>query len=710
MAAAVLTVTAAPPLAAAQPQAVAADRVQITATRFGDTVQEVPMAIEVVTGADLRARGAIDLRTALAQLRGVSVAPGGDAGPAASVPGLLGTREIDDLLLLVDGVPAGGAFTPQTEAVSLVNVERIEILRGTAPVYFGTTAFAGTINVIHYAAGRAEQVLSVRAGSFGSVAASASAVLSTGVVRQSISGEFSDDRFSGNQQDNAYRAGAKRAQGNWRLATDIGDGQLRIDVNLMSLKQKPASPTPEGAEGNLNTALSPDFNQNPANAKIDTNHGQLVLGFDLPTGAGRWGSTVSFSASRTAQIRGFIDIGDSPPPWNSTTAVDLEAFQQRKVLKDLFLDSHLTTRAAAGLDLTAGVNVLLGRANARSLRYAHQLVMNGSDALPDIEAVAPKTDVELDDTRRFIGLYAQSRYQLAPALSLLAGLRWNDTHEEREETRITLSRNTTTHSAAVQDNRRLSGSLGLQWKAFDGVRGAINGMTFHASVGNTFQPAQIDFNPNPEAKPEGGGLLKPETQRSLVMGLRADALGGMAEFDIDAFLVDFNGQPITATVGTASVLRPEGRQRYQGADFEGKLRPMADLTLNSSLGYSSVRYRDFVTDVDGAPTQLSGNQLVLTPRWRAGAGVTYAPRLGLTAGLTASWTGQRWLNRLNTVPTPAYTVVDASLGWRFEGFAVQFTVSNLGNRRDPVAQSELGDDQFYRLPARRMMAAVSMPL
>ncbi|HKF66435.1 MAG TPA: TonB-dependent receptor plug domain-containing protein, partial [Vicinamibacterales bacterium] len=135
---------------ASPPDPVAFDEtVQVTATRFGEPVAEVPGAIAVVTGDEIRARGATDLRSALALLGGVSVAPGGDAGPAAAVPGLIGVREVDDLLLLVDGIPAGGAFIPQFEAISLNNVERIEVIRGAAPVYFGTTAFAGTINVIH---------------------------------------------------------------------------------------------------------------------------------------------------------------------------------------------------------------------------------------------------------------------------------------------------------------------------------------------------------------------------------------------------------------------------------------------------------------------------------------------------------------------------------------------------------------------------------
>src|SRR5262249_37699324 len=171
--------------------------VEAPATRFGEPVAEVPGSISVVTGDEIRARGATDLRSALALLGGVSVAPGGDSGPAAAVPGLIGVREVDDLLLLIDGVPAGGAFIPQFEAMSLNNIERIEVMRGAAPVYYGTTAFAGTINLIHYAAGSADRVADVRFGSYQSAGVSGAAVLSSGRVAQSVSAELSQDNFSG---------------------------------------------------------------------------------------------------------------------------------------------------------------------------------------------------------------------------------------------------------------------------------------------------------------------------------------------------------------------------------------------------------------------------------------------------------------------------------------------------------------------------------
>ena len=688
--------TPAPPTPAPHEPVTFQDTVQVTATRFGEPVAEVPGSISVVTGDEIRARGATDLRTALALLGGVSVAPGGDAGPAAAVPGLLGVREVDDLLLLIDGIPAGGAFIPQIEAISLNNVERIEVMRGAAPVYFGTTAFAGTLNVIHYAAGTADRVTGFHFGSYQSGGVGGAAVLSSGNVRQSISAELSRDNLSDE------RASFRRAQGTWRLATQLGGGAFRADVDVLALRQKPNSPAPiDESSGQFSTLLPVDYNQNPANATLDTNRYKVVLDYDVPLSFGRWGNTAAYTQTRTDSIRGFIDAGDTPQPWTAKTSADLESFQQSLDLKEMFLDSNLTTRPANHFDLTAGVNLLVGRAGADSLRYGQRLLLDGVSEVPSTASVAPKGTVDFDDRRRFVGLYAQSHYELTSTTSLLAGLRWNTTHETRDEVRVN-SRGVRTVTPSVQDVDRLTGSIGAAWRVWQAADRPISAVTLHGNVGYTFQPAQIDFSPNPEAQPEGGGLLQPETQRSVTVGLKADAPGGIAGFDVDGFFVDFYNQPVQATSGGTAVLRSIGQQRYKGIDVEGALRPAKGLTIKANVGWSDARYEDYVTDIDGRPTQLAGNRQVLTPSVRLGGGVLYAPERAWRGSLTSNWIGSHSLNSLNTFDAPAYAVIDASVGYRFERFTVALLGSNLGNRRDAVQLSELGEGQFYRLPARRV--------
>src|SRR5262249_47259281 len=147
-----------------------------------------------------------------------------------------------------------------------------------------------------------------------------------------------------------------------------------------------------------------------------------------------------------------------------------------------------------------------------------------------------------------------SRVALTSATSLLAGIRWNATHEAREEVRVN-SRGVTTVTPGVQDVDRLTGSIGAAWRVWQNPSRPISTATLHGNIGYTFQPAQIDFGPDPEAQPEGGGLLKPETQRSVIVGMKADSRNGRAEFDVDGFFVDFYNQPVEATSNGAAVLR-----------------------------------------------------------------------------------------------------------------------------------------------------------
>jgi len=63
--------------------------------------------------------------------------------------------------------------------------------------------------------------------------------------------------------------------------------------------------------------------------------------------------------------------------------------------------------------------------------------------------------------------------------------------------------------------------------------------------------------------------------------------------------------------------------------------------------------------------------------------------------------GSRYLNKRNTALAGSYFTWAASLGWRAARWEARATGRNLSNRRDPVAESELGDAQYYLLPHRR---------
>src|SRR5438105_291582 len=77
------------------------ETIEVTADKIPEDVLRVPAHVTVIDGDELRARNATDLQSALALASGLSIAPGGDGGPAGSVPEMWGLREFDAFLLVV---------------------------------------------------------------------------------------------------------------------------------------------------------------------------------------------------------------------------------------------------------------------------------------------------------------------------------------------------------------------------------------------------------------------------------------------------------------------------------------------------------------------------------------------------------------------------------------------------------------------------------
>lgn len=67
-----------------------------------------------------------------------------------------------------------------------------------------------------------------------------------------------------------------------------------------------------------------------------------------------------------------------------------------------------------------------------------------------------------------------------------------------------------------------------------------------------------------------------------------------------------------------------------------------------------------------------------------------------------NYTGSRFLNRDNTIEADGFATVDVSAGYRTPRWEFRIDARNLGNRRDPVAESEQGPDQYYLMSSRRI--------
>src|SRR5262245_62882387 len=160
------------PSATAQPQPSPTPGVPATTEKIvvsADKVPEDPInvsgSVSVVSGEELRRRGAHTVADALQDVVGLDTGNGSDNGSRLPNIGLWGLKEFDALLVMVDGVPVGGPFNPSLSQINVEDIDRIEVVKGPQGTLYGVSAFAGMVQIFTRAASQGTQ-FSISGGSF----------------------------------------------------------------------------------------------------------------------------------------------------------------------------------------------------------------------------------------------------------------------------------------------------------------------------------------------------------------------------------------------------------------------------------------------------------------------------------------------------------------------------------------------------------------
>ena len=254
----------------------------------------------------------------------------------------------------------------------------------------------------------------------------------------------------------------------------------------------------------------------------------------------------------------------------------------------------------------------------------------------------------------------------------------------------------------TQNNNNVSVKAGADWKPTDevlvyvsfsqGYRGAaFNGQAFNA-------PAELNF-------------AAPEKLNSYEIGMKSALWSHRAEFNVAAFHYDYRNQqfldafalPGGAGTGFHTVNAP--KSRVDGAEFEFRARATQDLELRAGLGLLSSKYVELTLH----GVDLSGNRLIQAPNYNASVGVDWR-FAHLAAGdframVDANFYGKQFFDAPNTerIAQDSYGIGNARVSFESAskpGFAVGAWIKNITNRqylayglaqRDP-SQGGLGFD------------------
>lgn len=119
------------------------EEVIVTATKRAESLQEVGMSITALPDSDLERMGAYNLLDFAVRVPNLGLAYEADGRFDSSSPSIRGVFGTDTTGFYIDDTPVNASITPR-----VIDVERIEVLRGPQGSLYGAKSMGGTIRMI----------------------------------------------------------------------------------------------------------------------------------------------------------------------------------------------------------------------------------------------------------------------------------------------------------------------------------------------------------------------------------------------------------------------------------------------------------------------------------------------------------------------------------------------------------------------------------
>jgi vitamin B12 transporter len=127
------------------------DEVMISATRFEKRVLEIPKSVSLITRQEIKNSGATNLSELLSTQENLNVI-GSNQTPGSNQSFFLRGISGEQTVVMIDGIrisdPSSNTNSLDLSEISLIDISRIEIVRGAHSTLYGSSAIGGVINLI----------------------------------------------------------------------------------------------------------------------------------------------------------------------------------------------------------------------------------------------------------------------------------------------------------------------------------------------------------------------------------------------------------------------------------------------------------------------------------------------------------------------------------------------------------------------------------
>jgi iron complex outermembrane recepter protein len=625
--------------------------VVVTAERRVESIQDVPISISAFTAEDLQTADITSAKDYLQLAPNVSYSQDGQTGNGSirvSIRGVsnvsLGERAVPNSIgYYVDefsvGTIAAGTINP-----NLVDVQRVEVLRGPQGTYFGRNATGGALNITtNLPDDKWFAEVSGYGGNYedwgGHLIVNAP-VSDTLFLRGVVSYDSSDGTVKNvnpaGTPNSGYDTTNMRLAARWLITdkftadfsysyghdhegldADVNTGVLELDT--ISIEGPGFRPISDGLgfypqnKEYVNHG-TPEWNRNELheqNLRLAYDFGPIVL----------------------KSITGNIDTHNSRSFDEDATSPDTITRRNEWNAQSYSEELRLQNKTGTMLDWVVGAlyaHDKVQQYNLVALGTEFTYTYPDTNETVDLAPPFPLLPVNENNTQyidKSTGLYAEATWHATQAWAFTLGGRY--THDAIDDQVTGL-----VAFGTPQDNLYGSSSYNDFSPRFNATYKLTQDQMLYGTISKGYKSGGNDLN---AALPESNKPFSPETVWNYEVGYKSEWWDHKALLNLSAFYLDWhdlqsevNYLAVPGDISSAvEVTENASSASSKGAELEAQVRPIKPLTLGVAMGYLDAKFGSFPNAVVyGVPVDLSGRPLPQSPKWTGSATAMWQQDIG----------------------------------------------------------------------------------
>ena len=685
----------------------------VTAQKRAEDLSDVPISITAVTGETVEAYGQTNLEQVASAVPNLKITQTAIANRVA----IRGIGSGDNkgfeqsVGIFVDGIYYG---RDQLSRMPLVDLERIEILRGPQPTLFGKNAIAGAVNVV------SRRPTDEFEGSLNAlyefnhkevkVTGAVSGPISPGLGVRVVGYYRSMDGYFTNTKQNRTEPNVDEKFVRGIIAYD-GDGPLSFDLKAeyADFKTKGQPREIYGAVGTYNAVFAgplfvdttEDYIRADGGYESDNRIMDLVFNANWDVGDHVITGTTGYLDYKTREI---VDVDFVAPSFLDGTALQEDYSQFSQELR-------LTSPDSGRFNYIAGVYYQHSKLNVDDqVRFNSTFLAFG----PPFNALGDTANNrEYSQSSDLISAFAQGQFSITDSLRITVGARFNHEKKKGARTLTVVQGPLNTFNPAVVigtfralniEAHSISGSLSED--SFDPMANIQYDLSeevmLYASYARGTKAGGFDVRSNSlptsttVARP---GAFKFEAEKAENIEVGVKYKGRSLAISLSAYRTDFKNLQTNVFDGTLNFnVRNAAGARTQGIEADMRWAVDEHFTLSGGIAYLDFKFTDFtqgqcyfqqVSNVPGGFCDYTGKRNTLSPKWTGNVNADFQHDIGgglkFSANLNADFSSS-FVTAANLDPRTdqdGYIKMGAriAIGAEDDRWSIAFVGRNLTNER-----------------------------